>query len=222
MTSHILLIQKELTLFKVITEYPVAFDSPDHLYPWGTMRDNSTNAWFIAEVLNRCGNQPINFMDLGCSGGQLTIDFLNKGNNAIGLEGSDYSAKIGRANWGEYYNKNLFTCDISRPFQVLYNDEPYKCDCITAWEVIEHLSKEGLDNMFNNILNHLKDDGFFCGTISMKQEILEGFVLHQTVMDKNAWYEFLQNYFDTSNTYDFQNAVRNDDGSFHVLLKKKK
>ena len=36
--------------FRVETEYPIAFDSPDHLYPWGTKRDNHTSESFIHEV----------------------------------------------------------------------------------------------------------------------------------------------------------------------------
>ena len=52
------------------TDYPVAFNSPDHLMPWGTMRDNTTNADFIEEIhefikLNY-GLDNFNFLDLGC------------------------------------------------------------------------------------------------------------------------------------------------------------
>jgi hypothetical protein len=35
---------------KLQTEFPIAYESPDHLMPWGTMRDNSTNPAFIQEV----------------------------------------------------------------------------------------------------------------------------------------------------------------------------
>ena len=33
------------------TNNPVAIESPDHIFPWGTMRDNSTNEGFINEIL---------------------------------------------------------------------------------------------------------------------------------------------------------------------------
>ena len=33
------------------TNHPVAIESPDHIFPWGTMRDNSTNEGFINEIL---------------------------------------------------------------------------------------------------------------------------------------------------------------------------
>ena len=37
-------------ILKVITEYPVALDSNDHLYPKGTSNDNHTDPIFIDEV----------------------------------------------------------------------------------------------------------------------------------------------------------------------------
>ena len=62
------------------TNHPIAYDSPDHVFPWGTMRDNSTNSGFIDETLDywkQRGKGTINFLDLGCSGGQLVIDYIN-------------------------------------------------------------------------------------------------------------------------------------------------
>ena len=49
------------------------------------------------------------FLDLGCSGGQLVIDYIDRGHLGIGLEGSNYSVINKRANWPKYHNKNLFT-----------------------------------------------------------------------------------------------------------------
>lgn len=207
-------------MFKIITDTPVALTSPDHIEPWGTARDNNSNLDYIQEIENLF-KKPVKVMDLGCSGGQLIKDFLDSGNIAIGLEGSDYSVKNQRVNWPELHNKNLFTCDISKPFQVLYNDQPYKCNCISAWEVIEHLTKEGLDIMFKNIINHLEDNGFFVGTISVKPEIINGVILHQTVMPESEWKEFLKEYFIVED-YHLKHRVRNDDGSFLVKLTKKK
>ena len=50
------------------TDYPIAYDSPDHIAPWGTMRDNTTNTEFIEEMheffkLNY-GVDNFNFLDL--------------------------------------------------------------------------------------------------------------------------------------------------------------
>ena len=61
------------------TNHPVAYDSPDHICPWGTKRDNFTSEGFINETLKfhaQRGKDKINFLDLGCSGGQLVIDYI--------------------------------------------------------------------------------------------------------------------------------------------------
>ncbi len=118
--------------FELKTKYPVAISSPDHTHPWGTKRDNSTKAAFITEVETYFGGKKLTFLDLGCSGGQLTIDCNKRGHAAVGLEGSDYSVKNGRANWPQYYNKCLFTCDVCKPFKLLFDGAPAQFDCITA------------------------------------------------------------------------------------------
>ena len=159
------------------TNHPVAIESPDHIFPWGTMRDNSTNEGFINEILayNKIkGKETINFLDLGCSGGQLVIDILNRGNRSIGLEGSDYSVKHKRANWPEYHNKNLFTCDVTKEYKLFENKERILFDTITGWEVIEHIHPNDLENFFKHINDNLYSGGFFCGSISTKEEIVEG------------------------------------------------
>ncbi len=214
-------------MIKLKTKYPIAYDSPDHIFPWGTMRDNSTNEGFINETLEfwkQRGKDKINFLDLGCSGGQLVIDYLNKGHLGVGLEGSDYSVKHKRANWPEYHNKNLFTCDVTKEYKLFENDKQIKFDVITAWEVIEHIKPEDLKPFFKYINDNLEQGGFFCGSISMKQEILQGHVLHQTVWNEKTWYDNFPEIL-TGTTlelydYPFKNKVRQDQGSFHILLLK--
>ena len=210
------------------TKYPIAYDSPDHIFPWGTKNDNSTNEGFIKETLDfwkQRGKDKINFLDLGCSGGELVVDYINKGHLAIGLEGSDYSVVHKRANWPEYYNKNLFTCDVTKEYKLIKNKNRLKFDVISAWEVIEHIKPSDLSSFFQNINDNLLPGGFFCGSISMNVEVLEGHTLHQTVWNENTWYKkFPEILKDTSlelYDYPFKNKVREDYGSFHILLLKK-
>jgi SAM-dependent methyltransferase len=214
-------------MIKLKTKHLIAYDSPDHIFPWGTMRDNSTNEGFINETLEfwgQRGKDKINFLDLGCSGGQLVVDYINKGHLGIGLEGSDYSVKHKRANWPEYHNKNLFTCDVTKEYKLFENDKQIKFDVITAWEVIEHIKPEDLKPFFKYINDNLEQGGFFCGSISMKQEVLQGHVLHQTVWNEKTWYDNFPEIL-TGTTlelydYPFKNKVRQDQGSFHILLLK--
>jgi len=110
------------------TKHPVAYESPDHLAPKGTAENNSTNKKFVlhmdAKLHREFTNGTLNIMDLGCSGGQMVADFIALRWRGVGMEGSDYSLKHRRAHWAELANKNLFTGDITKPFQVTLDGEP--------------------------------------------------------------------------------------------------
>ena len=203
---------------KVITDHPVATDSPDHIFPWGTARDNTSDLGFILEIEYFFGGKKIKTLDVGCSGGQLTIDFNSRGHTAIGIEGSDYSLKTARANWiPEYYNKFLFTCDATKPYSVTdgENNDLMRFDLITSWEVLEHIHKDDFDTFFGNMVKHMHKDSIFCASISPKPDIVEGHILHQSVYSEDVWKNFiLTKYFDIYD-YPFQNKVRL--GGFWVM-----
>ena len=155
------------------TDYPVAFDSLDHIYPAGTKNDNFSNSAFINEVeLQLCkNNSSLKIIDLGCAGGKLVRDFVDRGHIAIGLEGSNYSLKYQRAEWPSLYGKNLFTCDITKEYSVSIEidnkNESFESDLITAWEVIEHIPPDRLTIFFDLIRKHLKIGGKFVAGISL-------------------------------------------------------
>jgi len=205
-------------MITIKTSFPIAIDSPDHLRPWGTMRDNSTDFNFINEMEEHFKHK-INFLDLGCSGGALVHDFLKRGHKAVGLEGSDYSLKNKRAEWPTLANKNLFTCDISKIYEIFEDDKPMKFDLITAWEVVEHIHPDALDIFFENIKNHLKPEGIFLASVSTCNSFENGVELHQSVFTEKEWKENILNKVLSLYDYPFKNKVRKDEGSFHILLK---
>lgn len=185
-------------VFKVETEWPIALDSPDHLNPLGTMQDNHGGKLFIDDFINwfknnRNQGQPINgrelsVADLGCSGGQLIKEWLEITDNAIGLEGSDWSVNHRRANWPSLHNKNLFTCDVSRDYTIKNNGQLYQCDLISAWEVLEHISTDRLPTFFDNIHKHLKSGGVFLGSASNHSDTGRGSLeLHQSRFTYDQW-----------------------------------
>jgi cyclopropane fatty-acyl-phospholipid synthase-like methyltransferase len=208
------------------TDHPIAFDSPDHITPWGTMRDNTTNLEFIDEIHEffKLNNEVdnFNFLDLGCSGGQLVVDFHKRGNLSVGLEGSDYSVKHQRANWPEYHNKILFTCDVTKPYAIYNNDEKVEFDLITAWEVVEHIHPKDLSNFFSYINDNLKTGGLFLASISTVGDNATGIDLHQSVFTEAEWYKNFPQVLKDTNLkvykYPFTHKVRWDATSFHVLL----
>jgi len=210
------------------TDHPIAYDSPDHISPWGTMRDNSTNEHFIEEMqeffkLNYDVDH-YNFLDLGCSGGQLVVDIHNKGNFSVGLEGSDYSVIHGRANWPEYHNKILFTCDVTKPYTIYKNEKKVLFDLITAWEVVEHIHPFDLRNFFKYIGENLKMGGIFLASVSVVQDNATGIDLHQSVFSEGEWYKKLPILLEGLNLklykYPFTHKVRFENTSFHILLQK--
>lgn len=220
---------------KIKTNFPVAVDSLDHLYPWGTKYDNHSSPPLITEIENyfkRAGHpsqgKKISFLDIGCSGGQFAVDFHNRGHIAVGLEGSDYSVKNKRANWPAHYNNVLFTCDATKPYEILNsNGEKVMFDCISAWEVIEHIHPDCLDQFFLNISNHMKPTSIFLGSVSLVNDFHDGrgefgkkVDLHRAVYTKEKWYnEILNKYFEVRE-YIFAHKVRNEATSFYVTLVK--
>ncbi|MBT7349980.1 hypothetical protein HN803_04250 [candidate division WWE3 bacterium] len=205
--------------FRVETEYPIAFDSPDHLYPWGTRRDNTTNETFVQDLISRfLSESKIHVIDLGCSGGGLINNWLDHTDYAIGLEGSDYSAIHHRAEWPALYNKNLFTCDVSRPYQIMYDDKPYKANVITAWELIEHIEPTRIDQFFKMIDNHLSIDGIFVGSGSTDSDKPDGVELHLSRHEKPFWDEHAEKLNFKNIPYPFATSVR--DSSFLFCYKK--
>jgi 2-polyprenyl-3-methyl-5-hydroxy-6-metoxy-1,4-benzoquinol methylase len=206
---------------KIITNYPVAYESEDHIFPWGTMRDNTTDLGFISEVENYFFAKKIKTLDIGCAGGQITIDFKSRGHIAIGIEGSDHNVKHQRGNWAKFHNLNLFTCDATKPYIIIDETNNHVIfDLITSWDVVEHINQKDFDCFFGNILNHMNENSIFCCSIAPTTDIVEGHVLHQSVFDKKTWMENILSKYFIVNELPFQNKVRYGD-SFHLLLKKK-
>jgi SAM-dependent methyltransferase len=178
--------------FQVETDHPVALESIDHLYPYGTAHDNTRHprfVWACEQHVHR--NRPLCYLDLGCAGGGLVLDFLLRGHFALGLEGSDYSLKAQRAEW-RWLRDYLSTCDISHKFRILdrEHDATAQFDVISAWEVLEHIAEEGLHRLLENIGTHLDAQGIFCGSISVipgGHPEREDLMYHPTVQPKDWW-----------------------------------
>jgi SAM-dependent methyltransferase len=227
--SHRRLLGAEPAALVVETQKPVAYDSPDHLFPWGTMRDNSVNLKFNLKLARLIPLSHLDVLDLGCAGGGFVRSVLEMGCLAVGIEGSDYSKVRSRAEW-KTIPSYLFTADITEPFQVKRQREdgslePAQFAVITAWEVMEHLPAERLGAVFANIRRHLKPGGLVILSISPNPDVVEGVALHQTVQPEKWWlaeferagfvyYPELRAYFEP----DWVRGEPNAPGSFHLVL----
>ena len=178
------------------TDFPVAYESPDHIAPSGTKENNNTNKKFVLFmnefISKKFPGEDKYFLDLGCSGGQLVKDFLDLNWVAAGLEGSDYSLKRKRANWATLAGTNLFTCDITKPYQVLQDGRPVRFHLITAWEVLEHIATPDLPSLFRWIAHHLHEGGYFVASTTGTPDVVNGVELHQTQMNNAEWRQYMR------------------------------
>jgi hypothetical protein len=123
------------------------------------------------------------------------FDFMKRGHLSFGLEGSDYSLKWKRAEWGCIPNA-LRTCDITKPFEVTHQSSKTKAefDVVTMWEVFEHIPAELIPGLLQNVRNHMHSDSFFIGSIALFDDVENGVSFHPTVKPKGWWAELFQDH----------------------------
>lgn len=181
-------------MIKIKTKHPIAVKSADHIYPEGTKNDNFRwrpfNEKLYKLLKDETGGNQFYLMDWGCSGGQYIVDCHNDGHIAVGLEGSDYSVRHQRANWPEYHNKVLFTCDLTKPLDIFYDDLDLsdRFNAVTAWEFMEHISEADLPQLFDNLKKFLPIGGLFICSIGM----FPCGPHHVTIKDKEWWKERIE------------------------------
>lgn len=175
---------------RLITDYPIAYESLDHLYPHGTVRDNTRYPRFVEkceELLK--GKKQLSFLDLGCSGGGMVLEAALRGHISMGLEGSDSSKKEQRAEW-RLLGDRLQTCDITKPFKLIEADGGiHQFDIITAWEVLEHIAEVDIPQLLKNIQYHLETGGYFIASIANWDDIdpVSGINWHVTCHPYDWW-----------------------------------
>lgn len=179
---------------RIITTKPVALDSLDHTNPLGTANDNSSNFEFNKKLFKLIPQAELSVLDLGCAGGGFIKSLLDANVLAVGIEGSDYSQKIKRAEW-QTIPDNLFTADITEPFQLVeinenQQEKKLKFNLITAWEVLEHIKENQLVDVFKNIERHLAPQGTVIFSVSATRGTANN---HQTVKNKKWWLKIISN-----------------------------
>ena len=214
----------------VKTEREVAYESPDHLTPWGTKQDSSRNHRFNDKLYKLYPRQQqLKVLDMGCSGGGFVKDCIDDGCFAIGLEGSDYSKRHRRAEW-RAIPECLFTCDVTGEFEVLTGTsemlQPLRFDVVTCWEMIEHIAEPDISKVAANVKKHLVPGGIWIMSVSPNEEIIHGVRLHQTVNPKSWWigkfaelgFEHSEPHVHYFNTQFVRGPKYSGPGSFHLIL----
>jgi SAM-dependent methyltransferase len=175
----------------VKTEREIAYESPDHLMPWGTKQDNSRNPRFNDKLYKLYPKQQqLKVLDMGCSGGGFVKDCIDAGCFAIGLEGSDYSKRHRRAEW-RAIPEYLFTCDVTGDFEISVEAsgvaQRTAFDVVTCWEMIEHIAEPDIARVAENVKKHLAPTGLWIMSVSPRSDMHDGVELHQTIQPKAWW-----------------------------------
>jgi 2-polyprenyl-3-methyl-5-hydroxy-6-metoxy-1,4-benzoquinol methylase len=183
-----------MSKISIETNKPIAYDSPDHIEPYGTARDNTTNLRFNQKLFDYIPAEKVRLMDIGCSGGGLVKSILDSGGFGVGIEGSDYSKRNNRAEWATIPG-HLFTADATERFQFAEDQgdgrkEPILFNVITAWEFFEHIAEGQLPGVIENIKRNLAPQGIVLASIAIYPDVVNGVQLHQTINRKAWWTKF--------------------------------
>jgi 2-polyprenyl-3-methyl-5-hydroxy-6-metoxy-1,4-benzoquinol methylase len=183
-----LMLQQKKANWRIETSKPIAIDSNDHLHPRGVRQDETRKPAFVMQVLDLYGKN-VSYLDLGCAGGGLVYDFVLNDCLSLGIEGSDYSLKHGRAYWREV-PWALKTADITAPLRVFLEDQPAVFDVIGAWEFLEHIDEKDIPMVLDNVKHHLKDKhSIFLANIATFEDSHEGTHWHKTIQGPAWWAE---------------------------------
>jgi len=170
----------------------LASDSADHQWPRGSILNSSLNRRFNLKLYDYFRPKPtFRTLDIGCAGGGFVRSLLDDGYEAIGIEGSDVSQRLGSGEW-ETIPYHLFTADGTAPFSFADRaGQRILFECITAWEVLEHIPEPKLGDLLVNIVANLAPDGIFVGSIALfpDGDPLTGAVYHVTLHEPLWWLE---------------------------------
>ncbi|KAI3598610.1 hypothetical protein D8I24_5556 [Cupriavidus necator H850] len=220
------------------TDYPVARGSNDHIMPDSTMEGVSRPTFFVQNCVSLLGRD-MKFLDLGTGGAGIVFEFAMNDIFAVGVDGSDFCRKNRIGYWPLLPN-NLFTCDITKPFdfKARHAAELCKFDLVTMWEVLEHIAESDLPGLFENISRHLNSNGYFIGSVSLVEYVAkDGQPYHVTLKPRDWWKEkflehglvildqhpFNENWFCRGNGprfQDFHNYATNPEDGFHFVARR--
>jgi len=224
--------------FGIESARDVALDSDDYKWPRGAVYDNSVNRNFNLKLYSFFRNKAdLHVLDLGCAGGAFVKTFHEDGYTAVGIDGSDAPRKLRSAEW-DTIPHHLFTADISKPFTLreVATNETAQFDCVTAWEVLEHIPEERLPDLFDNIARHMAPGGIFVGSVAVFPEanLATGAVYHVCIHERDWWlgrfgraglvslddHPFETRDFVRGHGMGLKDWDPNDGDGFHVVLRK--
>lgn len=191
------------------TDYPVAIESNDHLSPDSTTEGVTRPTLFVQDCVRVLGTE-MTCLDLGTGAAGLVFEFAMNQVLAVGIDGSDF-CRVNKIGYWPLLEKNLFTCDITKPFQFLSRDlqSPFEFKLITSWEVLEHIAENDLPELFKNVAAHLGKDGYFIGSISRVEYVSKAGIPYHVTLRSHEWWK---------QKFSESNLVMLDEHPFHEEL----
>ncbi|MCC6627619.1 MAG: class I SAM-dependent methyltransferase [Chloroflexi bacterium] len=176
--------------YRLLADRPVATDSADHRWPRGSLYNNSTNRRFNLKLYDYFQRKSdLRVLDIGCAGGGFVRSILEDGYEAIGIEGSDVSKRLRSGEW-DTIPHHLFTADATAPFSFVNREgAALRFDCITAWEVLEHIPEDRIAGFLANVYENLSPGGIAVASVAMfpDGDPVTGVIYHLTVRDQPWW-----------------------------------
>ena len=144
------------------SDHPVALSSNDHRIPRGTINDDTRWPRFCKKAERIFEGRRIRFLDIGCAGGGLVFDFLVRGHDAVGIEGSDINWLTERAHWGVIPDILVAAKGVSGGYAPLA--------VLTAQQRIELLTPRGEDPFFR-LVKGMTVDGYYTSQEGLAGEL---------------------------------------------------
>jgi len=175
-------------VLEIQTQHPIALESHDHVEPDSTTEGLVRPTPFVRHCIEKLGDD-ITCLDLGTGAGGLIYEFARNNVLAVGIDGSDFNARYKVGYW-PFIPGNLFTCDITQPFQIKRRSTGIKFgfDLVSMWEVLEHIGADDLDMLLGNVREHMLPEGYFVGSISrIPYADKNGTPYHVTLQSQEWW-----------------------------------
>jgi hypothetical protein len=179
----------------IITDHPIAIGSYDHENPKGALDQQGHEGLEFFAVLKTSYPDIKTVLDVGTAAGWFVYNGVRSGFDIYGIEGTDKADAA--TPWVLYKNVRLFHADLRYPFY-LFNHTTAGgqralsplFDLVTAWDVLEHLTEEGIDNFLKCI--YMMSRKYFMATIEFTEENNEGY--HILCRPREWWVEKFKDY----------------------------